>query len=317
MLELIQESFNKIYIIHERVKNDVQSFSNFPEDIGYLIDEIFEFTFSIKFKSFYSYHIGYIYLSLCFQLLNLHNQNTISDDNFIRVVELYLSNERRSYQSIALFTIGVILQRIRLLQSPASRILMKSFELCSIYCKDFFNFLLVKIITQPSHIIESNLNNSNKIISDLQNFMNQFSINTYHFEFVQRILRQSFYTENYNIENFLSELVSEKSIIPLHSQFQSNSHHYQKYSIEYLLLDSFMNSSKITPETSSSENNNSFNLFSQYISSHNFNELQLHPFSIEIDQHSLKFLSAILTSVSLLLTSFYFYFYLIIYLFIN
>ena len=188
LLKLIHESFEKIRLVQERIKTDIQSFTNFPNAIGCLLDEIFEFTFSLKFKSLFTYHFGYLYLACCLLLLNLHNSNTLSDDNFFHLVETYANDEKRSYQSITLFIIGVVLQRIRILQSPASRIVMKSFEICSNCCKDIFNFLLVQIITQPSHIIESIQNTIPG--SQKKDFLRDMVINAYQFEFVQRILRQ-------------------------------------------------------------------------------------------------------------------------------
>jgi len=72
---------------------------------------------------------GLVFITSCLRLLDL-SHSRISDELIWAVAVCYMDSSARSSQYVALFLCGVVLQRLRHLTSPASRMMMKTIDMC-------------------------------------------------------------------------------------------------------------------------------------------------------------------------------------------
>lgn len=264
----IASLFSKITLCEEQMKTDPSSILL----IGVLceiIDEALEMTQSCLPRN----SASLFFLSICIHQLQLHSAKMISDEQFLRLVESYVDSNLRSIENILFFVIGVVLQRVRKLHSPSSRLLVKAIEICITQCSENFNFVLSRILTPPFKLEPSATSSSIDLVQE------NFDVNSFQYELVQRIIRQNSYFNSHNINSLLANLMTPSDVASWTLQM--------KFSEEYFLLDAFLNSTYTLPFQTEP--------IVQYIS--NFTENKLIPSCFPITQDSVKFLGSIFQSV--------------------
>jgi hypothetical protein len=277
------EDIERLMTILERTQRGVEQMKNEPSSLGIIpiicqiLDDIMEFGFSLRLQN----SSPVLFVSLCLREFQLSSFKMISDDQFLRLVESYVDINTRPNQNISLFLIGVVLQRVRKLQSPASRVLVKAIEICMANCLETFNFFLSRVLTLPSKNDLSQLH-SNETSEEV-------TLHSFQYELVQRIVRQNSYSDSHKIDSLLSHMMAPSENLSLIANIPSL---HLKNSRDYLLLDSLLNSGPFPSLPLQPVG------MSQYLSlCLNHRQRQLITSSFPITQDSLKFLSSVFLSV--------------------
>jgi hypothetical protein len=236
-----------------------------------------------------------IFLAFCFNEFQLSSQRLVSDDQFLRLVESYVNNNLRPNQHLSFFLIGVMLQRIRRLQSPASRLLMKAIDHCLTHTpENIFNFFLCRVLTSPSTIdsMPSLTSFESPLVPPVE-----IAVNSFQYEFVQRIIRQNSYSADRNLNSLFSDLMTASTSLSLLKSKNNASGLNQ--TIDYILLDCLLNS--VEYPSAPFQKSISDGLIQHLRWDLSGHKLSTSPFAIT--QDSLKFLSSIFLSVRCLSTS--------------
>ena len=275
------EDIEKLIQVLEKTRRGVEQMKNESSSPGiipticHILDDIMEPGLSSQLSN----PSALVFVSLCLRELQLSSSTVASDDQFLRLVESYIDTSLRPNQYISLFLIGVVLQRVRKLQAPASRLLMKAIDVCMTHCLDPFNFFLSRVLTPPAK--------TNETSEDV--FLHSFQ-----YELVQRIVRQNSYTQNHSIDSLLTHMMTPSEILLISN---NSSFHLKQTREDYLLLDSLLNYGLSSPLLEA-------DAMTQYLSHCTTNYHHLTTPSFPMTQESMKFLSSFFLSVLLLFLSF-------------
>jgi hypothetical protein len=282
------EAAEKLIIILEKTRRGVEQMKNEPSSSGIIptLCQILDDMMELGLSSQISDSSSVVFLALGLREFQLSSSSILSDDQFLRLVECYVDLSVRPNQYISLFLLGVVLQRVRKLQAPASRLLMRAIEICLTHCLDIFNFFLSRVLTPPSKTDSHRSQRSNEISEEI-------TLHSFQYELVQRIVRQNSYAEKYNLDSLLTQMMtpSETILISTNSLF-----HLKQMREVNLLLDSLLNDSDLSPLPPLQPD-----AMTQYLSLCSTNHHHLITPSFPMTQDSLKFLSSIFLSVLFIL----------------
>lgn len=99
---------------------------------------------------------GALLLTQCFRVLSLHSTKTVTDDMFLLLVDTYTNSNDRSMRYVPMFITFIVLPRLRNLNGPVSRVLLKALELLTQRCsRELVRFGLCKCLVTPTCVISS------------------------------------------------------------------------------------------------------------------------------------------------------------------